>query len=176
MKRYAPPVRQQALLDDMAGLVHRLQDGEDAGLSAFGATDVRGLVLRLAGTVSELIRRHPVDDSGRCRQCRRNCSGWRRWLRWPARKAPCLVLSVASFYSTVPAENVWLQLLSHLGINPDLREIRAWLANGAVAIDQDPEPSWPSVDEPNQPGATAPVPVIPLPSVEPPGGRRAMTA
>lgn len=174
--RYAPPVRQQALLDDLAGLVHRLQDGEDAGLPAFGATDVRGLVLRLAGTVSELVRRHPVDDSGRCRQCRRNRSGCRRWLRWPARKAPCLVLSVASFYSTVPTEHVWLQLLPHLGINRDLSEIRAWLANCTVATGHESGPIWPLVDEPTQPGMTAPVPTIPMSSAGSSSGRHVLTA
>jgi hypothetical protein len=97
-------------------------------------------------------------------------------LRWPARKAPCLVLSVASFYSTVATENVWLQLLPYLGVDGDLREIRAWLANGSIAVDREPEPTWPSVDEPTQPGATTPIPTIPQPSVEPPSGRPALSA
>lgn len=174
MKRFRPPARQRALLNDLADLVRRLQSEDDAGLSGFGAINEPDLLLRLVGTVFELVRRHPVDDSGRCRQCRRDRSGCRQWLRWPTRKAPCLVLSVASFYSTVPIEHVWLQLLSHLGAGRELREIRSWLAGRATAVEQEIEPIWPSVDEPTQPGMTVPVPTIPI--VEPPSGRHALTA
>jgi hypothetical protein len=87
-----------------------------------------------------------------------------------------LVLSVASFYTTVPTEYVWLQLLSHLGVRRELPEIRTWLASRSVAAEYEPDPIWPSVDESTQPGVTAPVPTIPMPSAEPPSGRHALTA
>lgn len=174
MSRYAPPERRHALLDELTGLVRQLQDAEDPELFAFGANDAHGLVLRLVGVVFELVRRHPVDDSGRCRQCRRNRSGCRRWLRWPTRKAPCLVLSVASFYSTVPIEHVWLQLLAHIGTNRELHEIRAWLANRSATAA--PEPIWPAVDEEALPCLTEPVPTIPMRGPESPSGRHVLTA
>jgi hypothetical protein len=174
MSRYAPPQRQHALLDELTGLVRLLHDGEAEELSAFGADDAHSVMLRLVGVVFELVRRHPVDDGGRCRQCRRNRSGCRRWLRWPTKKAPCLILSVASFYSTVPIEQVWLQLLAHIGINRELREIRAWLAGDSATAAS--EPIWPAVDEPASPSVTEPVPTIPLPGPETPSGRHALTA
>jgi hypothetical protein len=174
MSHYVPPQRRHALLDELAGLVRQLQDGEAAELSAFGTDDAHSVMLRLVGVVFELIRRHPVDDSGRCHQCRRNRSGCRRWLRWPIRKAPCLVLSVASFYSTVPIEQVWLQLLTHIGVNRELQEIRAWLAGCSATAA--PEPIWPAVDEPALSCLTEPVPTIPMRGPESPSGRHALTA
>ena len=132
MKRYAPPARQSALLRGLAGIVDQLENSDDIELPVFGAADERELVLRLVGVVSELLRRHPVDDRGRCRRCRAARFGCRRWWRWPTRKAPCLVLSVASFYLTVPIEHVWLQLLASLGINRELHEIRSWLTIAAA--------------------------------------------
>lgn len=176
MKRHTPPARQQALLHDLADVVHQLRNGTDVKLPAFGATDESELALRLVGAVFELVRRHPVDDHGRCRRCRPARSGCRRWLRWPTRTAPCLVLSIASFYATVPTEHVWLQLLSHLGIERELSGIRTWLASRSVAAEHESEPIWPSVDEPTRPDTTAPVPTIPLPSAAPSTGRHALTA
>lgn len=160
MSRYAPPQRHHALLDNFAGLVRLLHDGEAPELSAFGADDAHSIILRLTGTVFELLRRHPVDDSGRCRQCRRNRSGCRRWLRWPTKKAPCLILSVVSFYSTVPIEQVWLQLLAHIGTSRELHEIRAWLVSRSATATLDP--IWPAVDEPALACMTEPVPAIPM--------------
>ncbi|WP_211762957.1 hypothetical protein [Kutzneria sp. CA-103260] len=86
------------------------------------------------------------------------------------------MLSIASFYATVPTEQVWLQLLRHLGVSRDLGEIRAWLADGPVAVEREPEPIWASVDEQTQPDMTTPVPMIPVPSTEPSTGRHALTA
>jgi hypothetical protein len=174
MKRYTPQAHQQSLLHDLANTVDRIENDGDIDLPAFGAAGERELVLRLAGAVSELLRRHPVDDQGRCRRCRPARAGCRRWWRLPTRKAPCLVLSVISFYATVPTEHVWLQLLAHRGVNRELKEIRSWLAGRPISAE--PEPVWPSVDEPTQPGMTTPVPTIPLPSVEPPSGRHALSA
>jgi len=173
---HTPPARRLALLDDLTQVVCRLESGGNVDLPVFGATDERELLLRLVGAVHEVVRRHPVDDYGRCQHCRPTRSGCRGWLRWPTRKAPCLVLSIASFYATVPPEQVWLQLLRHLGINRDLREIRAWLAHDPVAVGPEPEPVWTSVDEPTQPDMTTPVPTIPLPGTEPSSGRHALTA
>src|SRR5882757_7544144 len=115
MKRHSPTTRQQALLHDLVNLMHRVWDDDTTSRLPFDANDERDLSIRLAGAVFELVRRHPVDDHGRCRRCSPTRSGCRRWLRWPTRKAPCLVLSVVSFYSTVATEHVWLQLLPHLG-------------------------------------------------------------
>lgn len=174
MKRYAPPARQRALLLDLVGVLNQLENDDDVQLPVLGATDQRELVLRLVGVVSELLRRHPVDDRGRCGRCRAARSGCRRWLRWPTRKATCLVLSVASFYSTVPIEHVWLQVLAHIGIPRDLDEIRCWLTSRSVDIE--PEPVWPSADESVQADVTSPVPTIPMPSAEPLSGRHALTS
>jgi hypothetical protein len=174
MKRYTPQAHQQALLHDLANAVDRIENDDDVDLPAFGAAGERELVLRLAGAVSELLRRHPVDDRGRCRRCRPARVGCRRWWRLPTGKAPCLVLSIASFYATVSTEHMWLQLLAHRGVKRELQEIRSWLAGRPVCAE--PEPVWPSVDEPTQPGITTPVPTIPLSRVAPPSGRHALSA
>jgi hypothetical protein len=165
-----PPARQEQLLADLLDTIRQL----DAAAPATAGNEE--LLLRLACFAVEILRRHPVDDHGRCRRCRPCRSGCRRWLRWPTRKAPCLVLSVASFYSTVPPEQVWFQVLPQLGIHRELRDIRARFARLTAIAEPEPEPIWPSVDEPTQPGMTTPVPTIPLPSVEPPSGRHALSA
>jgi hypothetical protein len=160
-------------LKDLLATIRRLDD-LDAAAPAHAAFDDNELLLRLVCFTVEILRRHPVDGHGRCRCCRPSRSGCRRWLRWPTRKAPCLVLSVASFYATVPAEHVWFQALPHLGVHRELRDIRARLAYPVMTAEPEPEPVWPSVDEPTQPGMTTPVPTIPMPSADPSNGRHAL--
>ncbi len=165
-----PPARRERLLNDLLATIRQL----DA--TAPAATGNEELLLRLASFAVEILHRHSVDDHGRCRRCRPDRSGCWRWLRWPTCKAPCLVLSIASFYSTVPPEQVWFQVLPRLGIHRELRYIRARLARPTAIAEPEPEPTWPSVDEPTQPGTTTPVPTIPMPSTEPSSGRHALTA
>lgn len=86
------------------------------------------------------------------------------------------MFSIASFYRTVPIEQVWFQALPHLGVHRELHEIRSWLAGERSAAEHEPEPASPIVDEPTQPDMTAPAPTIPLPGTEPPTGRHALTA
>jgi len=170
-----PQARRDRLLEDLLATIRRLDDLAGAALPP-AAIDDNHLLLRLACFAVEILCRHPVDDRGRCRRCRPSRSGCRRWLRWPKRKAPCMVLSIASFYSTVPIEHVWFQVLPRLGIHRELHDIRVRLALLATAAEPEPEPIWPSVDEPTHPGLTAPVSTIPLPSAEPSGGRHALSA
>jgi hypothetical protein len=166
-----PPARRERMLANLLATIRQL-DAEPSPAT----TGNEELLLRLACFAVEILRRHPVDDHGRCRRCRPIRSGSRRWLRWPTRKAPCLVLSVASFYSTVPPEQVWFQVLPHLGIHRELRDIRTRLTRAAAIAEPEPEPIWPSVDEPVQPGLTVPVPTSRCHRVAPPSGRRALSA
>ena len=171
---HEPPARRDRLLKNLLATIRRLDDLNAA--ASLAATTERELLLRLTCFAVEILRRHPVDDSGRCHRRQPSRSGCRRWLRWPTRKAPCLVLSIASFYSTVPVEHVWFQVLPHLGIRRELHHIRARLRHPPTAAEPEPEPIWPSIDEPAQPGLTVPVPTIPLPSVDPADGRHARIA
>lgn len=157
----------------MLATIRRLDD-PNAAVPSPAAVDHQDFLLRLACFAFEILRQHSVDDHGRCRRCRPSRSGCRRWLRWPTRKAPCLILSVASFYSTVPTEHVWFQILPHLGIHRELQDIRDQLAR--LAATSEHEPVWPTDDELTQPGVTSPVPTIPMPSVEAPSGRHALSA
>jgi len=85
-------------------------------------------------------------------------------------------VSVAAFYGTAPIDATWWQIFNALGDRRELSEVRSWLAGPPLTVEHEPEPVWPSVDEPVQPDMTSPVPTIPLPNAEPSNSRHALTA
>jgi hypothetical protein len=176
MKHRVLSTRRRVLLAELTKVVRWIEEGSSVEITALASADEREMLLRLAGMSIELVRRHRVDAAGRCRQCRLIRSGCRRWLHWPTRKAPCLIVSVASFFGTAPIDAVWWQIFNGLGDRRELSDVRSWLAGSPPTVERTPEPVWPSVDEPIQPGVTIPAPTIPLPSVESCTGRHPLTA
>ena len=133
MASQTPSTARQAIVSDLAVVLHGFDRGEVHGLSAFGTTDRDEIQARETGALFMLLLLHRVDERGRCRRCRPARTGKRRWPNWPSRKAPCQVLKVITFFSSAPLDEVWLRLLPRLGVRREFREIRANLANQSMA-------------------------------------------
>ena len=110
-------IKYRLLLEQVERLADWLYDDQPREPRA-----VEEQTLRLLMGVVGLLRQHQINKRGQCRFCGWTRWGWRLWHRRPR----CTVYRALDFAMEQPLDVVWWQLLTNMGRDVVLDEVREW--------------------------------------------------